>query len=304
MANNTKGMYLALATAIISGVSIFINKFAVASFDSPLLFTATKNFGVGLLIIGILFATSKWKKIKYLNKREILYLILIGIIGGSIPFYLFFTGLSLIPAVNGAIIQKTLVFWVALLAIPLLKEKLTRTQAVAVLLLFISNFFIGGFKGFKFSQGELFVLIATIFWAIENIIAKKILSTVDSDIVAGARMGFGSIILLFAATISVPSGLSKITTLNSTQLFWMVLTLITLLAYVMSWYRALKFAPAITVTSVLVAGTLITNILSAIFITHTWSTLMAIQTGFILLGLTIFYLSIKKVSKSSMELSI
>lgn len=293
--NYSKGIYLALITALISGVSIFINKFAVNAIQPPLVFTAVKNVGVGLLIIGILLATKKWELIKKLNKREVLYLILIGIIGGSIPFYLYFTGLSQIPAVNAAIIHKTLVFWVAILAIPLLKEKITRTQIVAVLLLFISNFFVGGFKGFRFSNGELFVLIATIFWAIENILAKKILPSVDPDIVTGARMGFGSILLLGAAVITVPSGLAKIVTLNSTQWFWMILTVILLLGYVMSWYRALKFAPAITVTSVLVASTLVTNVLSAIFITHAWNITMAVQAGFMLIGVVLFYISSKHI---------
>lgn len=294
MPSNTKGIYFALTTAFISGVSIFVNKFAVDSIQPPLVFITAKNVGVGLLIIGIIIATRKWKLIKKLNKREILYLVLIGTIGGSIPFYLYFTGLSQIPAINAAIIHKTLIFWVAILAIPLLKEKLTRTQIVAVLLLFISNFFVGGFKGFQFSHGELLILIATIFWAVENILAKKILPTIDPDLIAAARMGFGSIILLVASILNAPSGLANITMLSSIQLFWMVLTIVTLLGYVMSWYRALKYAPAITVTSVLVAGTLVTNILSAIFITHTWTITMAIQSGLILIGVVLFYISAKK----------
>ena len=89
----------------------------------PIVFTAEKNVFVGLLIIGVLLFSWKWKEVKKLTKRELVYLSLIGIIGGSLPFYLFFTGLSMIPAINGAIIHKTLFIWVAILAIPFLKEK-------------------------------------------------------------------------------------------------------------------------------------------------------------------------------------
>lgn len=157
-----KGIYLALLTALISGISNFVNKIAVAAIKPPLVFTAEKNAIVGILIIGILIATWKWEKIKNLTRKQISYLVLIGIIGGSLPFYLFFTGLSLIPAINGALIHKTLVFWVALLAIPFLKEKISKLQILAVLLLFASNFVIGGFVSLQHSRGELFVLIATI----------------------------------------------------------------------------------------------------------------------------------------------
>ena len=121
LTNHAKGIYLALITALISGISIFVNKFAVGAIQPPLVFTATKNVGVGLLIVGIILATRKWRLIRNLNRREIIYLILIGIIGGSIPFYLYFTGLSQIPAINAALIHKTLVVWVAFLAMPFFK---------------------------------------------------------------------------------------------------------------------------------------------------------------------------------------
>ena len=81
--NKKKGIYLALITAFISGIAIFINKNAVGSITPPLVFTATKNVGVGLLILGILLATKKWRKIRKLDRREAAYLILIGIIGSG-----------------------------------------------------------------------------------------------------------------------------------------------------------------------------------------------------------------------------
>lgn len=293
-ANSAKGIYFALITAVISGVSIFLNKYAVEVLKPPLFFTTAKNIGVAFLILGLLLLTKKWKLLKDLNRREIIYLILIGVVGGSLPFYLYFTGLSIIPAINAAIIHKTLVLWVALLAIPLLQEKLTKMQALAVILLFASNFVIGGFKGFQFSMGELLILLATILWAVENVLAKKILPKVDPDIVVAARMVLGAIILLAATALAMPHALNKVVHFNTNQWFWMFVTTILLLGYVMSWYRALKFAPAITVTAVLVSSTLVTNVLSAVFVTHAWTITIGVQTGLILLGIGLFWFSIKK----------
>jgi drug/metabolite transporter (DMT)-like permease len=297
MSNYKKGIYFALGTALISGISNFVNKFALDVIKPPLVFTATKNIGVGLLIIGILIFTAKWKKIKQLKRKEIYYLLAIGIIGGSIPFYLFFTGLSQVPAINAALIHKTLVFWVILLAIPFLKEKLSPLQIIAVLCIFAGNLTIGGFKGFSFSQGELFILIATILWAVENILAKKILPSVDPDIVTAARMGFGSLILLTAAAISAPQALLKTTSLSSAQWFWLILAIVLLLGYVTSWYRALKYAPAIMVTSVLTTATLVTNILSAVFVTHALTLDLAIQSGLTMLGICFFVWMLQKDTK-------
>lgn len=300
--NTTKGIYLALITAFISGIAIFVNKFAVTAIQPPVVFTAVKNAGVGILILSILLAGRKWKLVKKLNKRELVYLFLIGIIGGAIPFYLYFTGLTQIPAVNAAIIHKSLVIWVALMAIPLLKEKMSALQIFGVILLFGANLLVGGFQGFTFLEGEFLVLIATIFWAVENILAKKILPTVDPDIVTAARIGFGSIILMLAAGITAPAALAQSLSLTSTQWFFMIITIATLLGYVMSWYRALKYAPATTVTSILVASTLVTNVLSAIFITHTWTMLMGIQAILMIIGVALFWLATKNIGSLFMRL--
>lgn len=292
------GIYLAIGTALISGFSNFINKLAVASIKPPLVFTAEKNALVGLLIVGILITTYKWKKLYSLSKKEITYLLLIGVIGGSIPFYLFFTGLSQIPAINAVIINKTMFIWVAILAIPFLKERISKLQVLAVLLIFASNFLIGGFSKFQYSTGELMVFGATLFWAVENILAKKILPKVDPDIVVAARMGIGSMLLLLTSAVVAPVGLSHALNMSSAQWTWMAITVALLLGYVMTWYRALRYAPATVVSSILVSATLITNVLSAIFITHKWTLEMGIQSLITLVGVGIFYYVAKKSVES------
>jgi drug/metabolite transporter (DMT)-like permease len=291
--NITKGIYFALATVLISGVSNFVNKIAVASIKPPLVFTAEKNVFVGLLIVGILIATLKWKKLKDLKKREIIYLLAIGIIGGSLPFYLFFTGLSQIPAITGALIHKTMFIWVAILAVPFLKEKVSKLQIAAVALLFYANFFIGGLVNIKITQGVLFVFAATLLWAVENILAKKILPKVDPDIVIAARMGIGSLILLAASAVVAPKALSHALIMTQSQWFWMGITVALLLGYVMTWYRALRYAPATVVSAVLVSATLITNILSAIFITHKWTLDMGLQSLITVGAIGLFFMASK-----------
>lgn len=288
MSNTTKGIYLSLLTAAISGFSIFINKFAVDAVKPALYFTSVKNFSVALLIFALILVTKDWKKFAKLTRREVMYLALIGIVGGSLPFYLYFTGLSQTSAINAAIIHKTLVFWVAIMAIPFLKEKISKGQIVAVLMLFAGNIFVGGFQGFAFSKGEAMLLAATILWAIENIIAKKVLSSVSPNIVTAFRMGLGSLILMAATLTSVPQVFHKSLTLSSSQIFWVFLTVLSLLGYITTWYRALKYAPAITVTSVLVSSTLVTNILSAIFITHSWNVILTFQSILIFSGVIVF----------------
>ena len=296
--NNTirKGIYFAFATSIISGVSIFLNKFAIAAIKPPLFFTTTKNIVVGLILVSVIIAFRKLPQIRTLQKKDIVRLIMIGLVGGSLPFYLFFTGLANVPAANAAIIQKSLVVWVAILAIPFLKEKFSLLSILAVALLFIGNNYIGGFKGFSFSSGELMIGGATMLWAVENVIAKKALKNIDADIVSAARMGLGAIVLLGATLLTAPSSLTSILSFDTTQWFWLGITSMLLVGYVMTWYRALALAPATTVTAILVFSTVITNVLSAIFVTHTWTEAMGIQVLLISVGVLMAYASARKYS--------
>jgi drug/metabolite transporter (DMT)-like permease len=163
-------------------------------------------------------------------------------------------------------------------------------------MLFLSNLVVGGFKGFEYSYGEFLVLIATLLWGVENILAKKVLKSVDPDIVVLFRMGLGSLILTIFTLLTVPGVVAKTLSLNFQQIFWIVLTSLLLFLYVKNWYKALKYSSAIFVTSVLVSSTLITNILSAIFVTHSWNFSLSFQSIFILLGVLIFVLNEKNTS--------
>ncbi len=291
-----KGIYFAFATSLISGVSIFLNKFAVATISPPLFFTTTKNVVVGLILVSVVIGLRKLPQIRALQKTDVVRLVVIGLVGGSLPFYLFFTGLANVPAVNAAIIQKSLVVWVAILAIPFLKEKFSVLGILAVALLFIGNIYVGGFNDFTFSTGELMIGGATLLWAVENVIAKKTLKNIDADIVSASRMGLGAIVLLGATLITAPASFTSIATFSTTQLFWLGITSMLLVGYVMTWYRALALAPATTVTAILVFSTVITNVLSAIFVTHTWTEAMGIQVLLISVGVLMAYVSARKYS--------
>jgi drug/metabolite transporter (DMT)-like permease len=258
-----KGLALVLGTALISGFSVFLNKFAVVAISNSDVFTTVKNLAVGLVLTGLILLPIYFNKLKNIKIGDWVKLVLIGFIGGSIPFLLFFKGLSLTSASSAAFIHKTLFIWVSILAIWFLGEKIGKLQYLALGLLFLGNFTMLGFKIFNLSFGELLVLGATLMWAIEFIIAKKVMAKVAAEIVGWARMFFGSIILLGYLTLSGQVG--NLAVLNSNQWFWIGISSILLLGYVLTWYKALQKLPAVTVTSILVIASPITTCLEIIY---------------------------------------
>jgi len=288
------GLYLALAAAIFSGVANFVNQFTVKYVGDALVFTTIKNSLVAFLIIGVIIAFKKFKKIKKLNRNDMILLLAIGIIGGSLPFYLFFAALSQMPAINASLIHKSLIIWIAILAIPFLKEKLSPLQVLAIATIFGANLAVGGFKSFAFNRPELMVLGATVLWTVENVIAKITLRRVDPDIVTASRMGIGSAILLVAVFI-LGKG-QMLFALRPDQFALTFLTTLILFGYVSTWYRALSLAPVTLVATVLTLATLITNGLSAIFVTQQLTLGQVIQFILLLSGIGLFVKAAGKVN--------
>lgn len=282
------GIFFALVAALISGISIFYNKQVVISGIDPIVFNVIKNGGVAVILSLLLLKRSP---LAFGKETPWLKLILIGVIGGSLPFLLFFEGLSHIPAINANIIQKSLFIWVALLAIPFLKEKLNLLQIIGYLLVIYANFFIGGIKEFSFSAYEGMILLATLLWSVENIIAKKVLKNLDSTTVAWGRMFFGTLVLLTVAFISGKIG--TIWNLTFQQILPILGSIGLLTLYVLTFYKALKLAPATTVTAILVLATPITNFLSAIFITHNLPLALTSNSTEILFGVMLIILGLR-----------
>jgi drug/metabolite transporter (DMT)-like permease len=300
--NIKKGIIFSFLTAGISGFSIFYNKLVITQGIDPLIFNLLKNGGVALVISFLLIPINKFPDIKKLTMRDWQKLILIGIIGGSIPFILYFEGLKTVSAINANLIHKTLFIWVAAMAIPYLGEKVNVWQVIGYLLVAWSNLFIGGFSGLKGSTGELMILAATILWSLENIIAKVTLKNIDSHIMGWGRMIFGSLILVFIAFFQ--GKLWLIASIPGNLILPTVGSIILLSGYIITWYKALKLAPATVITSVLILATPVTNILTAVFISHNFPQVQLVNLVFTTLGIVFIAFFLPKTVNLKSKLTV
>jgi hydrogenase assembly chaperone HypC/HupF len=259
------GVLLALGTAAISGVSIFVNASAVKQLPDPALYTTLKNGIAGLVLIGLALATIRPASVRAVPARSWGWLAVVGIVGGSVPFLLFFTGLAQASAPSAAFIHKTLFVWVALLAVPLLGERLGWAQLGALAVLLVAQLLIVPPNGVTWGTGETMIAIATLLWAIETIVARRLLSSVPAAVVGAGRLGIGLLVLV--GYLAATGKLAMVATLTPEQWGWALLTGLLLSGYVGTWFAALQRAPASLVTAVLVLGAPVT------------ATLVALQNG-------------------------
>jgi len=266
MSDRATGIALAFMTAVISGVSIYVNSLAVKHFTDQTVYTTAKNGVAGLLLLLVLWGISTRSPRQRRHSLPPAHitvpaLLLLAVIGGSVPFVLFFEGLARAQATQAAFIQKTLVIWVAMLAVPLLHERFGVPHALAIALLLGGQAWLVGSAGkVAFGSGEAMILGATLLWAIEVVYVKRLLDTYDSHLLAAARMGIGTLLLLLWLVLT--GKLQALTSLSTEQWRWVALTGVLLTGYVGTWYAALARAPAVDVTAVLVFGAVITALLA------------------------------------------
>ena len=253
---------MVLGTAFISGFSIFINKFGVSAIN-PYIFTFLKNAIVALLLCAIIFSAKNFSLLKSIKKKQWGLLALIGIIGGGIPFLLFFKGLSLTSAAGASFVHKTMFIWIFILAALFLKEKIKKEYILAGALLLAGNLLLLKISSVSFDTGSFLVFLATLFWAVESVVSKHILKEIPPRVVMWARMFFGSLVILFFLIFTGQAAL--LAKLNLQQISWAMITGAVLLGYVATWYSGLKYIKVSEAAVILALGSPITTLLTAVF---------------------------------------
>ncbi len=281
------GVLVAGLTALISGLSIFVNSYGVHAVKSPAVYTTAKNLVATVILGGFTLAAwqtrhrwprtagarfvavdrdaspqggrrepRRWGMLRWLG------LAYVGIVGGGLAFVLFFDGLADTTAAPAAFWRDTLVIWVAVLAVPFLRERLTWWNGAAIALLVVGEVAVAGGTGhLAASRGEVLVLSASLLWAVEVVVAKVLLRDVAPAAVSLSRMGIGAVALV--TYLAVSGSLHTLLSLDATQVGWALLTGLLLSAYVATWMTALARARALDVTSILVGSALVTALLQA-----------------------------------------
>lgn len=262
-----RGLVFAFAAAAVSGFAVFINSYGVRAVPDATVYTTTKNLVAAALLLGLALAVPRRSdpsgSRRALRPRQVMGLSAVAVLGGSVPFVLFFEGLARASSSQAAFVHKTLVIWVAVLAVPLLGERIRGLQVAAIGVLVAGQAVLaGGLSGFRVGGGEWLVLAATLLWSVEVVLVKWLLRDVPSRVVAVVRMAAGAALL--TVWVAVSGRWSALTGLDREGWLWAAVTGAVLAGYVALWFTALALAPAVDVTAVLVVAAVVTGVLNVV----------------------------------------
>ena len=282
MKKELTGTFLAILTAFVSGIAIPVNKFFVVKID-PLLFTAIRGLfiGIGFFLLSIFQSNFKPKRFKKVSWR---LLLTIGFVGGGIAFLLFFSGLRLTTAGRAAFLHKTLPLYITLFAFLFLKEKITRKQIFAMILMLLGTYIIVSNRiTWEITLGDLMVISATILWAVENTLAKHAMNNKESNfVVTFARMFFGSIFLF--SIIIILGKIDLLFSLQTAQIRNIIISTGILFCYVLFWYSSIKYINVSKASVILLLAPVISLILGYYWLDEIVTNVQIVGSILILIG--------------------
>ena len=264
--SSRRGLLLALAAALVSGIAVYVNGQAVGRFPSATVYTTGKNLVAGVVLLAVALgvtrsAAGRRDAVSSLSRHPALFG-LVAVIGGAVPFVLFFEGLARASSTDAAFIHKMLVVWAAILAAVVLGERLGVIHVVAIAALVAGHAALaGGVGGGHFRSGEVMILLATLCWAVELVVVKRLVTDVAASTVAMVRLVGGSVLLL--VWLAATGALVDLFALTSSQWAWLAVTGPMLALFVSLWFHALASARVIDVAAILVLGAVVTGVVDS-----------------------------------------
>jgi drug/metabolite transporter (DMT)-like permease len=188
----------AILAAALFGMSAPFSKFLLREI-SPLMLSALLYLGagIGMFIIDSIRKISKAKLVEArLTKQELPFVLLMVMLDIAAPIALMF-GLTMTTSANAALLNNFEIAATSVIALIVFKEAISRRLWLSISLITISSIILSieDYSSFSFSIGSIFVLLACIFWGLENNCTRKlsIKDPLQIVIIKGIGSGLGAL---------------------------------------------------------------------------------------------------------------
>jgi drug/metabolite transporter (DMT)-like permease len=186
------------------------------------------------------------KKPLLLPKKELPWLVVLGLTGVTLLYLFQFLGIHFTNAPTASVLINTNVIFIAILSGFFLQETLTRKRVAGIVLSFIGVFVIMFSDISKqaltfdnlFFIGGILMLLSAFCWALYSFVGKRLLKTYDEFVITTYAFGFGTLLYIPFVILHLGPVLQR-TSLNGwLAVLYLALTC-SLFGY-LGWYYALK----------------------------------------------------------------
>jgi drug/metabolite transporter (DMT)-like permease len=250
-----------------------------------------------LLLAGLVYLisgaaiTPVVKRVKYsIRTKDYLLLVITSICGAAIAPAMFFFGLKLTTAINGSLLSNGEIIFSILLALTIFGETLNRIGYIAMALVLVGVIIVTTNLQFdssllKMNAGNLFIVGATFFWALDNNISRILTHRIDITKIIQLKSIIGGTILL---SLTILSGIPL--SINLIEIPYILL--LGVVGFAVSLYFVLQSFRRIgtTITLLLLSlSSVFGMFLAAIFLHERITTFQIIAVVIMLCGIYLIY---------------
>lgn len=195
-----KGIIMAILAAVLYAVSSPFSKVLLNEMPPTLMAGFLYlGAGIGMSLIAVLRRVRQAEITEiHLSKAELPYTVAMVLLDIAAPICMLI-GLSAITAANASLLNNFEIVATALIALVVFKERISKRLWMGILFVTFSSVILSfeDFSSLEFSYGSLFVLLAAVFWGLENNCTRKLSSCDPLEIVLlkGIFSGIGSIVI-------------------------------------------------------------------------------------------------------------
>jgi drug/metabolite transporter (DMT)-like permease len=190
----------AILAAALFGMSAPLSKFLLREI-SPLLMSALLYLGagIGMLLIESYKRFTKAKRVEpNLSKEEVPYIALMIVLDILAPISLML-GLTMSSPATASLLNNFEIVTTSVIALAIFREQIGKNLWIAISLITISSIIlsVNDFSNLSFSFGSILVLLACVFWGLENNCTRKlsIKDPLQVVILKGFGSGLGSLLI-------------------------------------------------------------------------------------------------------------
>ena len=195
-----KGIIMAILAAVLYAVSSPFSKVLLNEMPPTLMAGFLYlGAGIGMSLIAVLRRVRQAEITEiHLSKAELPYTVAMILLDIAAPICLLI-GLNATTAANASLLNNFEIVATALIALVVFSERISKRLWMGIFFVTLSSVILSfeDFSSLEFSYGSLFVLLAAVFWGLENNCTRKLSSCDPLEIVLlkGIFSGIGSIVI-------------------------------------------------------------------------------------------------------------
>ena len=240
---------------------------------AKMVFAGLRFLMAGMLVLLWLFFIDK--KQMRITKKQVLIMLILGVIQTALQYYFFYNGLAKVTGMQGAVLSSGGIFFTVLLAHFYYKnDRLSPQKWIGITAGFSGIILANWGQSFELSfqlDGEGFMIMAGVTSAIATIIAKELAVGIHPFAITGWQLTLGALVLLFIGYPQLGEDAIQFTALGGGLLVYS--SFLSAVAFAL-WYSLLKYHSASGISMYKFITPIAGVLLSTIFIPGESLTLM------------------------------